>query len=111
MSFRTRLNALLHPIGFEISKVKIGVLPHRDLARWIDRDSRPLILDVGANVGQSIAGFKRAFPHARIHSVPPSTANDGELSTPLCRFDNRCVNTPAGRIASYTLGTTSTIGS
>ena len=32
---------------------------------------KPLIFDIGANIGQSIIGFKKNFPNSVIHSFEP----------------------------------------
>jgi FkbM family methyltransferase len=92
MSFRTSLNTILHRTGYEVAKAKIGVVPHRDLAKWIRRDSEPLILDIGANVGQSITGFKKTFPRARIHSFEPQEKVMAELRSVAARHEGVTVN-------------------
>ncbi len=48
------------------------------MASFLDSKS-PLIFDVGANVGQSIATFRTIFPCAKIHSFEPSPATFEKL--------------------------------
>jgi FkbM family methyltransferase len=39
--------------------------------KHILKNKKPLIFDIGANVGQSIIGFKKNFPNSVIHSFEP----------------------------------------
>ena len=51
---------------------EIGQSPLPDMKRFVPADRQPVILDVGANTGQSVKRFRRAFPSSVIHSFEPS---------------------------------------
>jgi len=53
--------------------------PFLDMTRFLTGVRRPLIFDVGANLGQSIAQLHEAFPGAVIHSFEPSPTTYAEL--------------------------------
>jgi len=70
---------LLHSLRKQVQKLGIDVVRYRptpgdhpveDMARHLGTRS-PLVIDVGANVGQSVRRFKAAFPSAVIHSFEP----------------------------------------
>jgi len=66
---------LARQAGYDIvtfSKKDIGYDPFIDMQRFLNWQKDPLVLDVGANVGQSVDRFKEAFPKAIIHSFEPS---------------------------------------
>ena len=55
---------LIRKLGYEVSRHNPDALGRdllRDVAFFLGGTQSPLILDVGANVGQSVDGFKRAF--------------------------------------------------
>ncbi len=43
-----------------------------DMQRFLTRSVKPVITDIGANVGQSVSKFRSAFPESTIHSFEPS---------------------------------------
>ena len=51
---------------------EFGRDPFWDMQRFVPNDSRPLILDVGGHIGDSIQLFKEAFPFSVIHSFEPN---------------------------------------
>ena len=51
---------------------EVGQSALADMKRFLPGGVRPLILDVGANTGQSVKRFRRAFPSSIIHSFEPS---------------------------------------
>jgi FkbM family methyltransferase len=57
----------------------IGESAVADMKRFVPREGKPLILDVGANTGQSVKRYRRAFPNAVIHSFEPSRRIFGRL--------------------------------
>jgi FkbM family methyltransferase len=70
---RRALKTLLRRMGYKITPIReAGEDPLADMARFVG--CNPKILDVGANVGQSIRKFRAAFPGAEIHSFEPSPA-------------------------------------
>jgi FkbM family methyltransferase len=51
---------------------EVGQSALADMQRFLPGGVRPIILDVGANTGQSVKRFRRAFPSSIIHSFEPS---------------------------------------
>ena len=82
MTARRAIRAMLGKLGYAISRTEggLGGDPFADMHVLIGQDE-PLILDVGANVGQSIEAFRSWFPDAHIHSFEPSPATFARLKT------------------------------
>ena len=81
-SIRRRTRQLVRRLGYDIIRFdsqEPGHDPFLDMTRLLSRVARPMVLDVGANVGQSIAQFREAFPRAVIHSFEPSPTTYAEL--------------------------------
>src|SRR5271165_841345 len=62
--FRTRILRRRPP--------EVGQSAIADMKRFLPSGVSPLILDVGANAGQSVKRYRRAFPSSIIHSFEPS---------------------------------------
>lgn len=58
---------------------EVGKSAIADMKRFVPANGRPLILDVGANTGQTVKRFRRAFPSSVIHSFEPSQRIFGQL--------------------------------
>lgn len=76
-SLKKTLQRLVRSTGFDVVRlrkdnVEIGIDPLADMRRFLADQPELLILDVGANVGQSVERFMREFPGASIHSFEPS---------------------------------------
>jgi FkbM family methyltransferase len=71
MNLRTLLNHLLRPLGYELAK--LARKPDALLQQKRILGSSPVrtILDVGANVGQTAARYRKTFPAATIHCFEP----------------------------------------
>jgi FkbM family methyltransferase len=68
-------------LGYDVrNAASLGVSPFADMRRFVPAQSPPLILDVGANEGPSIARFKKTFPSSIIHSFEPGQAAFQRLS-------------------------------
>ncbi len=68
-------------LGYDVrSAASLGVSPFLDMQKLVSPQSPPVILDVGANEGQSIARFKKTFPSSVIHSFEPGRAAFQRLS-------------------------------
>ena len=66
------IRALATKLGYDVrSRASLGIDPFADMRRFVPAGKDPLILDIGANVGQSIARFRKVFPTATIHSFEP----------------------------------------
>ena len=74
---------LLRSIGYEVTRSSprpLGLDPFQDMGFFLKGLKSPIILDVGANIGQSVDKFKRAFPDSFIHSFEPSPRTYAKLS-------------------------------
>ena len=58
---------------------EIGESAVADMKRFVPKGGKPLVLDVGANTGQSVKRYRRAFPNSVIHSFEPSQRIFGRL--------------------------------
>lgn len=71
-----------------------NVKPHdslevfNEIAFWLPDWQPHLILDVGANVGQSCRPYATQFPHAVIHAFEPNPAGFKRLKEKTESFDN-----------------------
>ena len=76
---KSRLSEWIAQRGYQISKVKTfdesTALTAFDIQARVIADSgvRPIIFDVGANRGQTIARYRKLFPAAEIHAFEPVT--------------------------------------
>lgn len=68
------IRRIIRGTGFDVVRYgkELGANPFADMRRFLKAQESPVIFDVGANIGQSVARFKDAFPGARIHSFEPS---------------------------------------
>jgi FkbM family methyltransferase len=60
---------------------EVGESALADMKRFVGAKARPLILDVGANTGQTVKRFRKAFPSSVIHSFEPSQRIFDQLKT------------------------------
>lgn len=76
------LRGLARRIGFDVTRYSKGSLgrdPFHDMRHLLDGVKSPLILDVGANDGQTADRFKAAFPSASVHCFEPSPTTYAKL--------------------------------
>ena len=76
------IRRLVKRAGFDIVRTPrtgFGVDPFADMQRFVGPKKRPVIFDIGANVGQSADRFHGAFPSSCIHCFEPSPATFIEL--------------------------------
>ena len=77
----TTIQTWAFKLGYYVRRASsLGVSPFSDMKRFVPADVTPLVLDVGANVGQSVARFKGAFPSSIIHSFEPGPEAFQKLS-------------------------------
>lgn len=83
-----RLYALLTSQWRYRALYRLGLVHERDFRALLLLVQRPdpLILDVGANNGQSILSIKRVLPQARIISFEPARRHEGDLQALARRF-------------------------
>jgi len=68
------INKILLPFGFQINRVPENVEAQKtfdEIHQILNNEEKPIIFDVGANEGQSIARFRQIFPTSIIHSFEP----------------------------------------
>jgi len=58
----------------------VGESHLKDIARLLAGVSQPVILDIGANEGQSIRDYQQTFPESLIHAFEPSPRTFAKLS-------------------------------
>jgi FkbM family methyltransferase len=87
-----KLRALARRFGYDLAPLPdpdaIGNDPFRDMRHFLAGIESPLILDVGANVGQSVARFKKTFPAAHIHAFEPGGATFETLKKRASEFSD-----------------------
>jgi FkbM family methyltransferase len=66
------LRLICRKAGFEISRAGLGFDPFADAAAVLGRSTGLLILDVGANVGQTLDALRRHFVDSKFHCFEPS---------------------------------------
>ncbi|EDY17259.1 methyltransferase FkbM family [Chthoniobacter flavus Ellin428] len=72
---------LAYKLGYVVKrKSAFGDNPFLDMKQFVPGDTKPLILDIGANIGQSVTRFKATFPSCVIHSFEPSLETFRKLS-------------------------------
>ncbi len=75
------IRSLLTRLGYDVrNTASLGISPFADMRRFVPAVKDPLVLDVGANVGQSVGRFRKVFPTATIHSFEPSQETFRQLS-------------------------------
>jgi FkbM family methyltransferase len=69
--------------GYEIrrrpAEHSVGYDSAFDIRRLLEGRPRPIVLDVGANTGQSAVLFRRLFPHSELHCFEPGSSAFAEL--------------------------------
>ncbi len=91
------IKSVLKSCGFIVTRLRKSKITGIDLDHDIKElihESQPIILDIGANSGQSIQLFKRIWPASTIHSFEPTSSLANKL---LERFqdDHTFINATA----------------
>jgi FkbM family methyltransferase len=82
-TLKRAVKRLAYSAGFQIIRTQsasVGRHKLGDVGRALAGESTPVIFDIGANVGQSVQGFKDLLPQCVIHSFEPSPAAFRKLS-------------------------------
>jgi len=69
--------------GYDIKRHipgELGVQPFEDMKHFLKGVSKPVIFDVGANIGQTVGVCREVFPDSLIHAFEPSPATYARLS-------------------------------
>jgi FkbM family methyltransferase len=82
MGVKQIIKQLLLSAGYEVRKVstEVGLDPFRDLQRLAGTGPK-VIIDVGANIGQSIWNFHHAFRQPTIHAFEPGVETFAKLQS------------------------------
>jgi len=80
---KNTLKNAIRSIGFDLSRYDAntrGQCPYSDMKYFLGHLDSQTILDVGANVGQTIGKMRKIFPNSIIHSFEPSPKTYSQLS-------------------------------
>jgi FkbM family methyltransferase len=83
MTARQAAKRLAKKAGFEITRIRTvdaGQDASQDIKTFLRDTPRPTILDVGANVGQSVLRFRELLPDCRLHCFEPGQSSFRELT-------------------------------
>lgn len=78
------IQAAARKFGYDIQRAqppRFGDDPDYDLAEYLQDTPTPLVLDVGANKGQSVFRFKELLPRSVIHAFEPGPMAFGVLKS------------------------------
>jgi FkbM family methyltransferase len=99
--WRRRVRRFLHRFGYDVRYEPqlrfddTGIDKFVDISRHLS--AKPVVLDIGANVGQTITAVRRAFPDATIHAFEPSPLTFAEL-------ERKCGGLPRVHLNCVALG-------
>ena len=83
-ALKNTIKLLASKLGYDVRRTgTLRLSPFTDMKQFVPIGTSPLILDVGANVGQCVNRFKEAFPSSIIHSFEPSPETFQKLSRNL----------------------------
>src|SRR5258708_2152638 len=90
---RTSLRRLVQTTGYDFHKLHDdpGRDPYRDIRQRIGTNS-PVVFDVGANTGQTIASILQTLPDANIHAFEPHRAAFERLIRFNAKYKNVVLN-------------------
>lgn len=81
MSFKSKFNKYARKIASVLTHFDNegdGKDPLVDMVRRLEND-KPVVFDVGGNIGQSVVKFKKILPQSQIYSFEPSARPFGQL--------------------------------
>ena len=84
--FKKMIRSAAARLGYEITRQPSDAFS--DMRRFVPAGVAPVILDVGANLGQSVKRFKTVFPSSVIHSFEPSRETFAVLKQNIAREQN-----------------------
>jgi FkbM family methyltransferase len=94
VQLKKRVRSLIRDVaGYDIRKFEPGVDAYADIQRLLGPSTRsPNILDIGANVGQTVDILVKLFPLANIHAFEPNRAAFNSLTTTHSELRNVTCN-------------------
>jgi FkbM family methyltransferase len=74
-TLRQKIQSLIRSsLGYDVRQFGIGCDAYYDIGSILGKTNQPIVLDVGANRGQTIDEVLAILPNARIHSFEPGRA-------------------------------------
>ncbi|WP_263352080.1 FkbM family methyltransferase [Acidicapsa acidisoli] len=95
MTLKKRIKEALLQRGFDFRRRQpdeMGHDPYRDLSYLLDVATNPILFDVGANVGQTVASIHERFNSPVIHAFEPSPATFEKLKQRTNGIPNLILN-------------------
>jgi FkbM family methyltransferase len=94
-ALKSWIKTLARLTGHEIIKArpvdnsfKLGCHPVNDIGHFLKNVENPVIIDVGANIGQTVDRYRQAFQGALIHSFEPSPSTYQVLNSHCAEMSN-----------------------
>jgi len=84
------IKQFIRKMGIDIVRYnpeKMGVNPFFDMSKFL-KNNKPIVFDIGANIGQTVFEMHKAFPGCFIHSFEPSPATYKILKDNISTLNN-----------------------
>jgi FkbM family methyltransferase len=94
LNIRLRVQRIFASLGYDLQRMsggERGQNPYLDM-KHLSRSSAPILIDVGANVGQTVFRFRSTFADGLIHSFEPSPTTFAELQMNTSGIRNLTLN-------------------
>jgi FkbM family methyltransferase len=89
----------MRALGYDIRHAKMGQRPFEDISSILGANAAPVVFDIGANTGQTIAEVQSIFPAANIHAFEPSPRTFTYLkANPAVTLNNFALGSKPGRM-------------
>lgn len=95
MTLKNHVKNALHRLGYHVDRIRPGEFrfnPYEDMARLAGSGKDVVVMDVGANRGQSVLAFRRNFPSSVIHAFEPSPTTFAHLKEATINLENVHLN-------------------
>jgi FkbM family methyltransferase len=93
MTIKHLTKAVLASVGLELTRIPdFGRDPYRDIKALMNERERPIVIDVGANIGQSALAFARTLNAPIIHAFEPGPATYSQLQRATARIRDITLN-------------------
>lgn len=76
---RGLVRAVARRLGYDVRRVWSGQEPFKDALDFLKGQPNPVVIDVGANIGQTANVVSKLMPQAIIHSFEPSPSTFAQL--------------------------------